>query len=118
MIVKKIGEVKNSVLLEWHVGSTVFRGYLPTKLYRDGEEVPESALQKAVMYGLPYERILTSISITSSEMANEFRKRGLWTSADIKARPQEVSAALIACAHASSAKIQTAVRDYETKEEL
>ena len=71
-----------SALVQWlDAGGMYHRGYLPTASVVDGA-ADLNELEKAIPYGLPFEDYI-EITATPQSIANELRKRGVWTFEDL-----------------------------------
>ncbi len=57
--------------------------------------VSEAELDRGIEYGLPWEELL-ALRVTPERVADELRRRGIWTAQDLRARPNEAAAALMA----------------------
>lgn len=79
--VKVLGRKGPSVLVQWMDGETYHRGYLPAG--KIGDEVDKKELAKAVPYGLPWENYIVLKELTPESIANQLRKRGVWTYEDL-----------------------------------
>ncbi len=81
-----------SALVEWVRDGVPKRGYIPTGALLN-EQVSEDTLSSAIPYGLPWEE-LAFPSPTGAQVAVALRNAGIWTQADLFARPAAAIGAL------------------------
>ena len=116
MIVKTVKTGRGSVLIEWEEAGRIKRGWIPDNLINKDLEVTPRTLREATPYGVPFERILKSVTITPTDLADALRRRHVWTEYDLTKNPEAISRAIIAACVISVSKIQTAVRDFGKSE--
>lgn len=116
-IVRSIVRGPQASLVQWEESQQLKRGWVPNTSLDENWQISREELNRAMPYGLPFQTILECIIIDNNILANELRRRHIWTEADILQNPMEISRAIVAAAHVSVAKIQTLVRDYIHKSE-
>lgn len=83
-----------AVLVQWlDDDGKLRRGKLPPDVVRDGE-VDEDQLAMALPYGEPWEELI-ELSTTAEDVADELRRRGVWTLEDLAADPGAAQAAFM-----------------------
>ena len=70
-----------ATLVQWDDGR-LHRAYVPTDAL-DGQACPDTVLQDAPAYGVPWELLLDLSAITPEAVANALRKKGIWTTKDV-----------------------------------
>lgn len=116
MKVRKVRDGHGTVLIAWRdAQNNQKQGWIPTGSLDKDWEVDEKTLAKAAPHGLPFEKILPKIVIDPKDLAEKLHAKGIWTSADVQRNPKALAEAIVTCAQMSSAKIQTAVREYDRK---
>lgn len=85
IIVKERG---HAAIVEYIQDGLIQRVILPREHAQDRDKIP-----LGIPYGEPWERII-KLSVTPEMVANELRKRGIWTYEDLMNSPQKVVAAL------------------------
>lgn len=94
MEVKLLRREGHSALVEWFDGVEVRRGIIPVRLVDSGY-VEREELERAIPYGEAWEE-LVELKATPELLARELRKVGIWTVEDLRQRPNEALAALMA----------------------
>jgi len=80
--VRVVGRQGASALVEWIDAEGMYRrAYVPLDRVRDNT-VESRDLERGIPYGLPWEQWIT-IEVTPESIANDLRRRGVWTWADI-----------------------------------
>ena len=80
--VRAIQAKAGSVLVEWLDKDGLFRrGFLPASSIEEGM-ADLNELDKAIPYGLPWEDYIKVVA-TPESIANELRRRGVWTMGDL-----------------------------------
>ena len=82
-----------SLLIQWlDAAGTVHKGYIPDSLVnRDGSlsYINDDDLTLVVPYGCDWEYLLQNMSeVTPELIANNLRKRNIWTASDLRSKPQ------------------------------
>lgn len=93
MEAKIISREGQAVLVEWQDAVGVHRGVLPVSQVGDGSDIPYPQLQAAIPYGIPWEKIVLT-PITTQQVAQAFRAKGIWTETDLQKKLPEARAAL------------------------
>jgi hypothetical protein len=121
MIVRIIRSTPAVVLVEWFEEGekgkrdAPRRGWIPSTAISANQEVDEKQLKKSVPYGLPYEKVLPSITITPEMLGNALRINGVWTAEDVLKNPMSISRALVDCMGLHTTQIQSLVREFTSK---
>ncbi len=93
MKVKVIQRKGHAALVEWLDGAgSLRRATVPLEAVVN-DEVDESDLDMGIEYGLPWAELVT-LRVTPERIERELRKHGIWTHADLRARPNVAAAAL------------------------
>jgi len=111
MKITVIRQERQSALVEWHDGERMARAIVPAASV-SGDEVSAQTLKHGVPWGVPWEDVL-SIDVTPQAIADELRRRGIWTAGDLAARPQEAVAALQRVYAVSLAALRKAAEEVE-----
>lgn len=92
--VKTLGTSGESALVAWVAEGVPHRGYVPIAAVKpDG--VSQSALSKAVPYGIAWETLhMPSGAEVAELLAVELRKRDIWTAEDLAKRQQAAIGAI------------------------
>lgn len=69
--------------------------------------------EQGLPYGVEFWRMIGEIKISSKDVDRELKQRGIWTLADLRARPNEVVGALVAAHGVDLATIFQAAIRYE-----
>jgi hypothetical protein len=93
--VKIVARNGHSVLIEWVDNGNLYRGILPASSIRGDGYVQKKELKRAAPYGVPWEEVVI-LQATSDTLAQELRKRGIWTALDLQDRPAEAQGAIMA----------------------
>jgi len=89
--IKVISHKGHSTLIEYDGGSK--RVYVPLDRI-DGDKIAQEELDKGIVYGLEFERLIT-ISGTPEAIAAELKRRGVWTYDDLCQKPHAVHKAFM-----------------------
>lgn len=83
------------ILVEWtNTDGNLKRSWLPPNMVEESGPKPESDRpERGIPYGVDFSRMI-SLSATSQDWNNALKKRGIWTIADLRARPQDAIGAL------------------------
>lgn len=111
MRVRVISRKGGAVLVEWASPDGLKRVVVPAGSLRD-DEVSEEELALGIEYGLPWEELL-SLEVTPEAIAAELRRRGIWTLADLRAKPNTAVAALQAAYGVGLAALMQAAERFE-----
>ena len=91
MRVKVISTSGKAALVEWIIEKSVYRGTVPLDKVLSGV-VDRDVLAMAVPYGEPWEEI--ELETSGTVLAQELRRRGIWTAEDLFANGQAAQAAI------------------------
>lgn len=82
-----------TALVEWaDKAGLLRRAYVPASEVQ-GDQVSSDTLDAGIRYGVDFEEILKP-QVTAIRVAQELRRRGIWTAADVFEQPNVVIAAL------------------------
>lgn len=95
MEVKIIARDGHSALIEWVDNGKLYRGILPIASIRGDSYVTETELKRAAPYGIAWEEVVI-LKATSEQLAQNLRKRGLWTAQDVYGQPEQAQSAIMA----------------------
>lgn len=90
--VEVIERDKKSVLIAWMDEGQYRRAYAPANKL-SGNEIDGADLEKCPPYGLPWEKLLSGLP-NADAIANDLRRRQIWTAQDFKRGRAEVNAAI------------------------
>lgn len=107
---------RGSKLVTWTDGGHPRRSWVPTHLISPDLEVSLKVLQESAPYGLPFDQIIESVTITADAFADALHRRNIWTQEDVIKNPDAVSKALIAAAGLSVSSLQTSIREFLASE--
>lgn len=109
--------VKNSmILVEYRRDGRLMRSWVTASM------IDHQQGKKAIVYepwrGVPFsrvewERVLPPLQATTAQLAEEFKKRGIWTVEDLRASSEAIQGALVAVYGVDVSAILTAVKDFE-----
>ena len=112
MKVKIINQTEHTALVEWYDGATrraiIPAGALKLDTARRGRSRRRHSLWRAMGRH-------TGLRTTAQAIANELRRRGIWTLADLQARPNEAAAALQRVYALDLAALRRAAQTYEVQ---
>jgi len=111
MRVKLVSRKGQAALVEYLEGGALRRCVVPLSLLSDDEVAPE-ALERGLPYGLPWEELLR-LATTPEAVAQELRRRGIWTLADLRACPQAAVGALQSCYGVDRAALLRAAEHFD-----
>lgn len=114
MQVRVVRRDHQASLVEWIDGEGLHRATVPTAELADNE-VSQETLDMGIQYGLPWEGLLR-IRVTPEAIAHELRRRGIWTSADLAARPMVALAALQAAYGIDLAALRAAAERHDKEQ--
>lgn len=77
----------------------------------DGNYVTVEAPERGVPYGVDWKAVLPKLKTTTTDVANEFKRRGIWTYEDMSRNPNLVRTALATALGLDLAAILTAARE-------
>lgn len=103
------------VLVQWLDADEILqRAWVDKSYLRDqtGRSAKMANPASGVPYGVEFHRIL-KLKATAKDIERELKNRGIWTSDDVRTRPQEVIGALIAVFGVDLASLIQAVSRYE-----
>jgi hypothetical protein len=123
--VRVVATKGESALVEWQEGddltlpgqalSGLKRAYIPADKVTDGQACSD-VLAAGIPYGVAFEDVLVP-SVTATRIAQELRRRGLWTKEDVLTRPGEVLSALQAAYGIDLGRLQAACAKHALEEE-
>lgn len=106
---------RGTKLVQWNDGG-LKRAWVPSHLVNEDLEVAWKVLQESPQYGLPFDHIVKSVTISADAFADALHRRGVWTQEDVMKNPDAVSKALIAATGISVSSFQNSVREFLTSE--
>lgn len=91
------------------------RSWVAERLLIDvaGHSAKATNPEQGLPYGVEFWRMIGEIKISAKDVDRELKQRGIWTLADLRARPNEVVGALIAAHGVDLATIFQAANAYE-----
>lgn len=104
---------RGTKLVQWHDKGLLKRAWVPSHLVSSDLEVREKVLRESPPYGLPFDQIVKSVTISADDFAEALHRRGIWTQEDVMKNPDAVSKALIAATGVSVSTFQNSVRQFE-----
>ena len=107
--VKIIQQKGQAALVEWIADDGLHRATIPADTIIKGQ-VASDELEYGIIYGEPWEELI-EISATPETIAAELRRCGIWTKADLEARPQQALSAIQAAYGVGLADLLRAVRE-------
>lgn len=110
-----IQQTGGSTLVESTDGGRLQRVIIPSEMVTDGAVSP-AALEYGVAYGLPWEELWTS-RVTPAAIAQELRKRGIWTLDDLRKQPMAAVAAMQSAYGLDVATLTAAAERFEKQGE-
>jgi len=114
-ITTKVIQRKNGILLvEWIDQGTPNRAWVTPDMI--AEDSGASAIvdnpAAGIPYGVDFARLIV-LSTTPEDIDREFKRRGIWTIADLRARPQEAVSAIQAAYQMDLGRVLQAAKAYE-----
>ena len=111
----KIVQRKNGItLVEWTDQATPKRAWVTPDMIV--EEAGTSAVvdkpDAGIPYGVDFSHLIV-LSTTPEDIDREFKRRGIWTIADLRARPQEAVSAIQAAYRLDLGRVLQAAKAYE-----
>ena len=111
----KIIQRKNGIMLvEWTDQATPHRSWVTPDMIV--EESGTTAIidnpAAGIPYGVDFTRLIV-LSTTPEDIDREFKRRGIWTIADLRARPQEAVGAIQAAYRLDLGRVLQAAKAYE-----
>ena len=94
MEVKIVGRDGKAIVVEWVDNGKTYRGVLPAGRVR-GNNAYLKDLRRAAPYGIAWEEVV-ELQATSELLAEELRKRGIWTGKDLYDHPEQAQSAIMA----------------------
>lgn len=112
--VKIILRKNNITLVEWTEGDQLKRAWVtPDMIATESGAVANVFNPSAgIPYGVNFAEMIT-LSATPADVDREFKRRGIWTIADLRARPQDAKAAIQAIYGVDLARVLQAAKHYE-----
>lgn len=112
--VQIISRKSGLILVEWtDTDSNLRRNWVKPDMVKESGPSPEvDRPARGIPHGMDFSRLIT-LSATSQHWNNALKRRGIWTIADLKARPQEALGALHDAYGIDLAAIYQAVKFYE-----
>lgn len=113
--VRIIQQNNDLCLVEWINGDDILqRSWVERDALVDaaGRNAKVEDPRQGIPYGVEFWR-LVDIKMTSKDLDRELKQRGIWTLADLRARPNEVVGALVAAHGVDVAAIFQAANRYE-----
>lgn len=107
---------RGTKLVQWSDGKSMKRAWVPAHLINQDLEVSFKTLNESPAYGLPFDHILQSVTISADVVADALHRRGIWTDEDVMRNPEAVSKALIAAMGLSVSSVQNSVREFLASE--
>lgn len=107
---------RGNKLVQWNDGKSLRRAWVPTHLISPDLEVSFKVLNEGAPYGLPFDQIVESVSISADDVAEALHRRGIWTEEDVMRNPETVSKALIAAMGLSVSSFQNSIREFLASE--
>lgn len=117
---KIINERNGMVLIEWQTANGLARALVTHSMLQDRTDRAATVVapERGIPYGVAWEHVLPDLQATRGQLADELRKRGIWTVEELRARPNEVLGALTAIYGVDMAAIFNAVKDYARMESI
>ena len=106
--VKIIQRKGQAALAQWIAEDGVHRATIPANTIIKGQ-VSEDELSYGIVYGEPWEELIT-LSATPESIAAELRRCGIWTREDLEARPNQALSAIQSAYGVGLADLLRAVR--------
>lgn len=112
--VQIIGSKNGLVLVQWtNSDNALQRSWISREsLYQKGEKVTARNPEQGVPYGVEVWRLI-EMKASPKDFDRELKNRGIWTVADLRARPQEVLGALVAAYGVDLGTFYQALGKYE-----
>jgi hypothetical protein len=111
--VRVVAAEGKSALVEWTDGDDhLRRAFVPqAKLETGGADL--ETLGKGIPYGVPWEEAVDLSRTTPEAFADELRRLGVWTLADLEARPKLIRQALFNVTGVTLAALHSAAKRHE-----
>lgn len=109
--VKIVKEHGSALLVEWQDAGRARRAVVQRTDVQGGR-ADALALDAGIPYGVAWEEVI-HIAVTPQAIADELRRRNIWTLADVEARPNETIAALQRVLSLDVAALRRAAEQYE-----
>ncbi len=117
MRVRVLQRKGHAALVEWQdEAGCLRRATVPARVLQ-GDEAEAGDLEMGIVYGLPWEELLGAPRVTPERIAAELRRHGIWTRADLRARPNVALAALQSAYGLDLAALMRAAEAYEKENE-
>ena len=111
-----IAATATACTVQWFEGEVEHRCTLPAYLV-NGPTLPLTMLQQGVPYGIPWAQVL-KITLTPQAVELALHRAGLWTLADVQARPQVALSALQAAVGLDLGSLLETAAAYSAKKEV
>lgn len=103
-----------TALVEWDTKHGPRRGYLPVAaIAPEDMAVSEIDLEAAAPYGCPWEEYIDLTGLTKQAIANQLRASGIWTAADLEAKPLAFATAVLRALPGSASDLVRGARQFE-----
>jgi hypothetical protein len=110
--VSLVGRYGPSVLVEWVIDGRSKRAVIPAQAIAHDGTADRAELDLGVPYGLPWESLVTP-TVTADTVAECLRRAGIWTAADLNAKPQAALGALQAAYMVDLGALLTAASNHK-----
>jgi hypothetical protein len=107
---------RGAKLVAWTEEGHPRRSWVPSHLISPDLEVSLKVLRESAPYGLPFDHIIKSVTITADAFSDALHRRNIWTQEDVMRNPDAVSKALIAAAGLSVSGLQSSIREFLASE--
>jgi hypothetical protein len=117
---KRIKELKGMVLVQWHDGENPRRNWVVPVMIKgenDDGTILVSNPEVGVQYGMDFSKIF-EMEATPSDLDRELKRMNIWTADDVRARPNDVRAAIQAAYGVDFSALMQAVKSYEKSTEV
>lgn len=114
-VVTKIIQRKNNItLVEWIDGQTPRRAWITPDMIvsESGTEATIDHPEAGIPYGVDFSRMVV-LSTTPEDIDREFKRRGIWTIADLRAKSNEAVGAIQAAYRIDLGRVLQAAKLYE-----
>ncbi len=113
MRVQVIQRKGHAALVQWVAQDGALRRATVPVQAVTGDEADEADLEMGIGYGVPWEELLRGPQVTAARVGEMLRLYGIWTKADLRARPNVALAALQAAYAIDLAALMQAAERYE-----
>jgi hypothetical protein len=111
--VRVIAAEGKSALVEWADGAGLLRRAFVPRAKLEEDKADPGDLEKGIPYGVPWEEAVDLSNATPEAFADALRRLGVWTLADLEARPKLIRQALFNVTGITLAALHSAAKRYE-----